>query len=241
MPQPQAPKTAKKPFSAIFNKSKPTQAELILYDQIGTSFWEEGITLKQFKKALDEIPSSVTEITVRINSPGGSVFEGMGMYNLLKEHKATIKTRVDGLAASIASVIALAGDEVVFGEGSMYMIHKPWSGMYGNSDDYVAEASRLDKIEYQMINIYRRKSSLTEEEIETAIRAETWYTAEEALEAGFATAIEGEAIPVAASALAAADKWFRRPPSDQLKALQDRGRAQAAALMDKVGTILNRV
>jgi len=153
--------------------------EVLIYDEIG--MW--GITAEDFVSDLNAIDA--TSITLRINSPGGSVFEGMAIYNAIRRHKATITTQVDGLAASMGSIIALAGDNIQMSENAYYMIHNPWGGVYGESTDLRKYADRLDEMKEQMINIYEAKSTLSREEIAAAMDAETWYTGTTALESGF--------------------------------------------------------
>ena len=135
----------------------------------------------------------VDELTVRINSPGGEVFAGMAIYSMLKRHKATVTAYVDGLAASIASVIPLAADKIVMMRGAMYMIHKPSVSIFSaTSDKLRAQADLLDKIEGEMRALYSAKTGMSDDEIKTILDAgDTWYTAEEALTAGFFDEIEG--------------------------------------------------
>jgi ATP-dependent Clp protease protease subunit len=174
----------------IENKANSNVAEIILYGAIGANPWDESsISAKQFSEELKKIPSNVTEIHLRINSPGGSVFDGMTMYERLKQHKAKVITYVDGYAASIASVIALAGDEIRMGEGSFFMIHKPLTMTWGNADEHDRTIAILDKIEEQMISIYAKKSGLSRAEIANLLREETYFNAEETLKHGFADQI----------------------------------------------------
>ena len=110
-----------------------TVAEIVVYGVIGQDFWGDGISAKSFSDQLNNLPKTVNQIDVRLNSGGGDVFDGVSIYNRLKQHKAKVTVYIDGLAASIASVIALAGDEVVMGEGALMMIHKPWTWAMGDS------------------------------------------------------------------------------------------------------------
>lgn len=191
--------TPAKPLTVLQSKSDKTKAEILVYGTIGQDWWGEGISLKSFQKTLSELDKGITEITVRINSPGGDVFDGVGIYNLLKEHKAKIITRVDGYAASIASIIMLAGEERIMGSGTMYMIHKPWTWAQGNSDDLDHKVNLLLKIEDQMVSIYKKHTTLSREQISEKLRAETWMTDTEALDYGFATSIDETALAIAAS------------------------------------------
>ena len=110
-------------------KKRGKKAEIALYGTIGETFFDDGITAKRFIEELNEL-KDVDSIDLRINSMGGDVFEGVTIYNRLKEYKATINVYVDGLAASIASVIAMAGDTVTMGEGSFMMVHSPMTGVF---------------------------------------------------------------------------------------------------------------
>ncbi|PSW53026.1 head maturation protease, ClpP-related [Photobacterium leiognathi] len=152
---------------------------VLIYDEIG--YW--GITAEQFVNEFNAIDAD--NITIRINSPGGSVFEGMAMYNAIRRHKATVTTQIDGLAASMASVIALAGDEVRMAENAYYMIHNPWGGCYGESKDMRKYADRLDEMRDQIANIYQAKTGMERDVILAAMDDETWYTGTTALEHGF--------------------------------------------------------
>jgi ATP-dependent Clp endopeptidase proteolytic subunit ClpP len=177
----------KKPFEVI-NKSNNV-SEILLYGDIGESMWGDGISAKVFKEALNAMPAGTKEIQLRVNSPGGSVFDGMSMYELLKAEKKKGKkvvAYIDGLAASIASVIILAADEIVVGDGSMVMIHKPMVGAYGNSSELERMVNVLDKIEEQMITIYANKTGISRAEISNLLAAETWMTSAEALSMGMA-------------------------------------------------------
>lgn len=172
----------------VVNKAE-TEAEIFLYGAIGDSFWGDSISAKSFSEELKKVASTVKTIHLRINSPGGSVFDGVTIYERLKEHKAKIIVHVDGLAASIASVIAMAGDEIIMGQGAMMMLHKPLVMTYGNSMEHERSIDVLDKIENQMVGIYNRKSKKSRAEIETILAKETWYTAEETVAEGFADTV----------------------------------------------------
>lgn len=162
--------------------------ELIIYGAIGESYYSDStVSAKKFLEELKKIPNNAKEIVLRINSPGGSVFDGMTIYERLKQHKAKIKVYIDGIAASIASIIAMAGDEISIGEGGMVMIHLPMSGVYGNKIDMEKTIEILEKIESQMIGIYSRKSGQTSAKISKMLMDETWMTSDEAVEMGFAT------------------------------------------------------
>lgn len=187
-----------------------TKAEITLYSAIGESFWGDSISAKQFSDTLNSLDSAVNEITVRINSPGGDVFDGIAIYNRLKQHKAKIIVHIDGLAASIASIIALAGDEIVIGDGALYMIHLPWTFAMGNRMDLENTTNRLMDVEEQLIGIYAKKTKMDRAEIRKMLEAETWMDAEQAIEKGFVDKKAAESMPIAASALK--NPWINKAP-----------------------------
>lgn len=192
------------------NKSA-TKAEIVIYSQIGASWWDEGLSAKQFSDILKDLDPAVNEITVRINSPGGDVFDGVAIYNRLKQHKAKIIVHIDGLAASIASIIALAGDEIIMGEGALFMIHLPWTFAMGNRNDLDNVVNRLTDVEEQLVSIYAKKSRLDRSEIKSMLEAETWLDADQAIEKGFVDRkSDEEAMPIAASAMES--KFFNKAP-----------------------------
>src|SRR5690606_35769460 len=124
--------------------------------------------------------------TVRINSPGGDVFAGVSIMNMLKDREGEVTGIVDGLAASIASVIAMAGDKVIMNTGSMMMIHNAWSMAVGDSNELRKLADQLDKIGDSIIDVYATRTGLSKDELKAMLDAETWMGAEEAVELGFA-------------------------------------------------------
>ncbi len=195
----------------ISNKGEK-KAEIIIYSAIGQDYWGDGtyLSAKAFSEELKKLDPDVNEITVRINSPGGDVFDGVTIYNRLKQHKAKIVVYIDGLAASIASVIALAGDEIHMGEGALYMVHLPWTWAMGNRMELDNTVSRLMDVEEQMISIYSKKSGLDRAEVKSLLEAETWMGAEEAIEKGFVDSKVEESLPIAASILDA--RWINRKP-----------------------------
>jgi ATP-dependent protease ClpP protease subunit len=197
----------------IINKSE-TNAEILLYSAIGESYFEESISAKSFSEELKKLPSSVKNITLRVNSPGGSVFDGMTIYERLRNHPAKVTAYVDGLAASIASVIIMAADEIIIGDGAMVMIHKPMSFVAGNSLELERMIDVLDKIENQMIGIYAKKTGLTRSEISAALAKETWYTSDEAIELGFANKkFEAKDTLHLAASMVENCSWFKNKPT----------------------------
>lgn len=172
-------------------------AEISIFGDIGNSFFAPGVTPEDFKKDFDAVKDS-KEIRVLVNSPGGDVFDGITIYNIIASERPKVKVEILGLAASAASVIALAGSSLKMHEGSFFMIHNAWGIAMGPADEMRKMADILDKISGELINIYENQSALDEKQIKEYMNNETWFTAEEALEAGFADEI-GEAVEAAAS------------------------------------------
>lgn len=162
---------------------KADTTEILLFDEIG--YW--GVTAKQFNEALAQV--TTPNIVVRINSPGGDVFDGFAIYTALLNHPAKVETRIEGLAASAASFIALAGDKVVIAEAAMMMVHKAWGLAIGNADDFMAMAATLEKIDGNIAGIYARKSGKPPADMLALMAAETWLDAEESKGLGLADEI----------------------------------------------------
>ena len=173
------------PLRVILNEDKRS-ADLFIYDEI-SSWW--GIGQNEVREKLDRM-SDVQLINVHINSPGGDVFEAMGIYRALKEHPATINVRVDGIAASAASFIAMSGDSVVMASRSMMMIHDALSIMWGNAEEFRSEATILDKISGTIAGVYADRAGESVEHWRAQMLAETWYTDDEAVEAGLADSVD---------------------------------------------------
>ena len=164
--------------------NKADKAEIWIYEYIGEDFWSgNGVTAKSFQKELSKIKAK--EIDLHINSPGGEVFDGITIYNLLKQHPATVTTYIDGLAASIASVIALAGDSVYMAANALFMLHNPYGLAVGNAESMREMADRLDKVAGSLVMAYTDKTGKDESDISTLMDAETWLSAAEAKEYGF--------------------------------------------------------
>ena len=164
------------------------RGEVLIYDQIGESFFADGITAKKFAKEISDL-GRVTDIDVRINSPGGSVFEGLAIFNTLDRHPANINVFVDGSALSMASVVAMAGDTITMAENALMMIHNPRSISAGDADDMRKAADVLEKSKGSLVLSYVAKTGKDAAEISDLMDAETWMTAGEAVEAGFADTV----------------------------------------------------
>lgn len=162
--------------------AKDQSAEVYIYGDIG-GYWD-GVEAEQFVKDLAAL--DVETMNVHINSPGGLVFDGVAIYNALVTHKATVNVQIEGIAASIASVIAMAGDEIAIGESANLMIHKPWSGVMGTADDMRKQAEVLDELEAGLIDIYSARTGKTSDQLSPLLSAETWFRGQSAVDEGFA-------------------------------------------------------
>jgi ATP-dependent Clp protease protease subunit len=177
---------------SVFQDAATDAAEISIYDEIG--FW--GINAKDFIADLKNITAKI--IHLRINSPGGSVIDANAMYNALREKKAKIITHVDALAASAASYLALAGDEVYIAKNAYFMIHDPWSMAIGPAEDLRKEADILDKMTTTLVDMYAAETGNSHDLIREKMKAETWFTADEAVAFGLADAIKDDNAKAAA-------------------------------------------
>lgn len=167
------------------------EATIYLYDSIVSSEdeaeWYGGVAPKSFINELKSIDAKV--INLRINSPGGSVFAARAMEQALREHSAKIVAHIDGYSASAASFLMMAADEIVMSPGAMVMIHKAWTMAYGNANDLMQTADLLEKIDGTLVETYAARTGKDASQIAEWMAAETWFTASEAVEAGFADRI----------------------------------------------------
>gem|GEM_PF-918706 len=164
-----------------------SKGDIWIHSVIGQGFFS-GISSEDVANALKEM-GDVDEIIVHINSQGGSVRDGMGIYNLLKKHEATIKVEIDGIAASAASFVAMAGDEIEIAENGLLMIHNPRTFFFGDRIELQKELAILDKHKSIIVSTYSSRTDHTRNEIDKMMDEETWFTAKEALEEGFVDSI----------------------------------------------------
>ncbi len=175
-------------------------ATITIYDVIGEDWWSGGgFTASRMNAALRSIGAK--DVTVRINSPGGDVFEGFAIYNELASHKAKVTIEVMGVAASAASYIAMAGDTIKMGLGSFIMIHNSWGVVMGNRNDLEAASEMLAQIDGAQMDIYENRTGLKRAEIEKYMDAETFFSAKDAVAKGFADELMDNEIGGGASAL----------------------------------------
>lgn len=167
--------------------------ELLLYGPIGPddglSWLFDEVTPKQFREEMDGL-GDVSELRVMINSGGGDVFAGQAIHSMLARHPAKVTVFVDGLAASIASIVAMAGDTVVMPRNAMMMVHNPWTVGVGDAREFRKIAETLDHIRESMLAAYQAKTGMDRPALLALLNKETWLTAEEAVDQGFADEIE---------------------------------------------------
>ena len=183
-------------------------------------YYDTDTSAAGFRDALKDL-GDVKTINLHINSPGGSVFEGIAIYNMLKQNKAHVNVYVDGLAASIASVIAMSGDAIFMPSNSMLMIHNPWTMAVGNASELRKQADDLDKITESSIQTYLNQAGdkLDEETLRQLMDDETWLTAKEAVDYGLATEVI-EANKAAASISKNFAQRYRHVPEQLIQASQ---------------------
>ncbi len=155
------------------------QAEILVYDVIGWPYNDAGDLVRYVNSLGDK------DILVRLNTPGGDVFDGMAIFNSLANHKGKVTIRIEALAASMGSVLAMAGKEIQAYSNTMMMIHDPWIYTAGNQYELREMADLLEKISGNMLDVYAGRSKIGKREMKEIMKAETWYTAKEAKEKGF--------------------------------------------------------
>lgn len=202
------------------------ETDVYLFDEIG--MW--GVTAKSF---IDSIKDIKGKIVLHINSPGGAIFEGLAIYNVLKNKKAEVV--IEGLAASMAGIIALAGTKVTMARNAMLMIHNPWTSVCGESEDLRKSAEVLDMLKAQMIDIYSSFSGLGETEVSALMDNETWLTAEEAKKMGFCHEISGEKE---INNLFEQDYFQNKSQYEKFVAMQINNKTQTEEPMDEILALL---
>lgn len=239
-------------FRMDISASDPTVADINVFDIIGdwidewiNQFWgiEMTVTAKAFVKMLAELPEGVKTLRVHINSPGGDCFAAATIANALRDQQLskgrTVETYVDGLAASAASVIAMAGSKVVMGDNALMMIHNPWTIAMGQAKDLRKAADELDKVRSTIVATYKWHSELEPDAIIALMDSETWMDADEAIANGFATekveGLKAAALidPKAAAKLVAVPEKYR----DRVQAFVKPAPAAAAPAASAVEVI----
>ncbi|WP_104084240.1 head maturation protease, ClpP-related [Cryobacterium sp. Y11] len=185
-----------------------TSADVFIYDEIGESFWGGGVSASSMATELAAL--DVDNLAVYINSPGGAAWDGIAIMNAIRRHRAFVTVYVDGLAASAASIIAMAGDKIIMNRGSQLMIHDASGGVYGNATDMEETAVILQKLSDSLADVYAGRTGTDRAGWRDAMKAETWYTAEEAVAAGLA------------------DEWVDTPASQPVDRARFSARARTA-------------
>ncbi len=175
-------------------KANDGEAEILIYEHIGEGFFGGGVSAKKFIEDLKAL-GDIRTLNVRINSPGGDVFDATTIYNQLVQHKATVNIFIDGLAASAASYIAMAGDTIQIAENALFMIHNASGFAMGNAVDMRKMAELLDKVDSTIVTTYQRRTKQPENKLKAWMADETWFTGQEAVDNGFADSImEAKAV-----------------------------------------------
>ncbi len=213
-------------------KANASAAEIFIYEDVGER-WFGGVTAKDFAQELRAL-GKVETIDVRINSYGGDVFDGLAIHRQLVDHPARVITHIDGIAASIASIIAMAGEEIVISESGFMMIHNAWGVSIGTAEDMRTTADILDGTTASLRDVYVARTKGEASAIKRWMDAETWFTGAEAVEHGFADRIAAN-MQVAARVVDLAKHKFRNTPT-QLVGTPNRDAAgqRIAALRQKL-------
>lgn len=174
-----------------------------IFDVVGRDYWDEGVTAKRISGALRSMNGA--DVTVNINSPGGDMFEGLAIYNLLREYQGKVTVKVLGIAASAASIIAMAGDDIQIGRGAFLMIHNCWVYAMGNRHDFAELAQSLEPFDTAMADIYAARSGLDMVAVQKLMDAESYIGGSDAVAKGLADSLlsadavsDGDESPAAA-------------------------------------------
>lgn len=213
-----------------------------IFDVIGADYWGEGVTASRIAGALRSLNGA--DVTVNINSPGGDMFEGLAIYNLLREYDGKVTVKVLGLAASAASIIAMAGDDVQIGRGAFLMIHNCWVYAMGNRHDLAQIAADMEPFDNAMSDIYQARSGLDADTIGKMMDGETYIGGSEAVAKGFADSLlsadeiaDDDDSP--AAALRKLDALLAKtdtPRSERRKLLKALSGSKPGAASDQKGT-----
>lgn len=213
-----------------------------IFDVIGKDYWDEGVTAKRISGALRSLNGA--DVTVNINSPGGDMFEGLAIYNLLREYQGKVTVKVLGIAASAASIIAMAGDDIQIGRGAFLMIHNCWVIAVGNRHDFAELAVSLEPFDKAMADIYAARSGLEMATVQKLMDAESYIGGSDAVEKGLADSLlsadavsDGDESP--ASALRKLDALLAKtntPRSERRKLIKALSGGMPGAVTNHDGT-----
>ncbi len=185
--KPDLPAAAMERWNGGIRAARDGDNSISIFDVIGADYWGEGVTASRIAGALRSLGGA--DVTVNINSPGGDMFEGLAIYNLLREYEGRVTVKVLGLAASAASVIAMAGDDVQIGRGAFLMIHNCWVYAMGNRHDLAQIAADMAPFDNAMSDIYQARSGLDAATVNRMMDGETYIGGSEAVEKGFADSL----------------------------------------------------
>jgi ATP-dependent protease ClpP protease subunit len=221
------------PLRVVAASEQTPMATMYLYDEIGPSAWGlvDSASVISALASLNGLP-----INLRINSPGGDVFEAFAIYNALARHTAGVTVDIDALAASAASVVAMAGRKIRIAENAMVMIHDPTTVAIGGADDMRQVADVLDQVADNIAGIYAARTELPLEWIKPAMAGETWLRAAEAVERGFADEI-GQPLTVAANR---GNQKFRNAPANLFAAPAQTPAPRLAAMRAHLAAVVSR-
>ena len=184
-----APQALERWTPNLMSAAAADENTISIYDPIGVDFWTgEGVTAKRIAAALRSIGAD-KDIAVNINSPGGDLFEGIAIYSLFREHKGNVRVKVLGLAASAASIIAMAGDEIQIARAGFFMVHNTWVLMVGNRHDLRDVADQLEPFDFSMADIYAARTGLEQKSVQKKMDAETWINGSAAVDEGWADSL----------------------------------------------------
>uniref|UniRef100_UPI00301A6E6A head maturation protease, ClpP-related n=1 Tax=Leclercia adecarboxylata TaxID=83655 RepID=UPI00301A6E6A len=185
--KPDFPAAAMERWNGGIRAARDGDNSISIFDVIGADYWGEGVTASRIAGALRSLGGA--DVTVNINSPGGDMFEGLAIYNLLREYDGKVTVKVLGLAASAASVIAMAGDDVQIGRGAFLMIHNCWVYAMGNRHDLAQIAADMEPFDKAMSDIYQARSGLDAATVEKMMDGETYIGGSDAVAKGFADSL----------------------------------------------------
>ena len=185
--------------------------EILIYSDIGDYGWWDESAVSAIN-VYSQLKQMSGDVNVRINSAGGDVFDGFAIYNHLVQYDGKVTVYIDSMAASAASVVAMAGDEIIIADNALMMIHDPWTGTVGNSADMRSTADLLDKIRNSIVTTYMTKTSLIEDEVKAMMIAETWFSASESVASGFATETIGKSKAPVSNLV---KPWIRNAPKPE--------------------------
>ena len=218
-----------KKYYALAVKDK--EASIYIFgDIVSWELFESDVSSYSLVKEIESLPEDIETINVYINSYGGEVAEGLAIYNVLRRHKAKVKTYSDGFACSAASVVFMAGDERIMSNASLLMIHNAWLLTWGDQNELRKDADDLETINAATIQAYMNHVSISEDELKTMLDAETWISAADALEMGFATSV----VNPAATDKAAASLRLRKQMADMILNRQSKEEARPEPREDKL-------